>query len=707
MSIGDYALASVPLWIAVTSHSAFLVYLIFRDQMSKGDRDYGGLNYFLVAALGATLIWAAVGLQVGPTKSFGDGSVVWLGLDLLRYASWFGFIASLLKPPGQALWRVGPAMLVPGVVGLLLATALLLFGLIIDRSSAEALSSMLSYAYLGLSICGLMLVEQVLRNLPQGSRWNAKPVFLGLAVIFCFDLYTFSQAALFRQIDVEAFELRAGVHSVAIPMLFMASRRDVGWLTLLQISRKAAFHSATLLLSGVYLLLISAVGYYVRYTGGDWGRALQIALVSIALAMLVFALLSGSVRARIRVFVSKNFFSYRYDYRDEWLRFTSTLSAIATPQEFGTAVISALSHFVESPGGGLWLRAGSKGVLVQSARLNSPVQQGEVALHSNFCDFLLERSWIFNLDDVRRHSHRFANCDVPDWLIREDRYWLLVPLISSKELMGFAAFERPRVEFDLNWEVLDILKTASSQAASYLSQMQATEALLEARKFESFNKMSAFVVHDLKNIVTQLSLMVKNAKRLKNNPEFQEDMLLTVENSLEKMRQLMLQLREGERPHGNAAGVELMPIVRRIAGAAQSRGRCLQLDTATVLSARGHEERVERVIGHVVQNAFDATPPAGSVSLTLNKEGSYARIDVRDTGCGMSEEFIRNRLFKPFQTTKESGMGIGSYESFQYLQELGGKIEVQSKPGSGTCVSVFMPLFFASQSSDLGLMEDK
>lgn len=260
---------------------------------------------------------------------------------------------------------------------------------------------------------------------------------------------------------------------------------------------------------------------------------------------------------------------------------------------------------------------------------------------------------------------------------------------------------RPRTAVSLNWEVRDLLKTAARQAASFLAQMHATEALLEARKFDAFNRMSAFVVHDLKNIITQLSLMLKNAQRHHDNPEFQQDMLLTVENSLDRMRQLMLQLREGATPPGTAVGVDLEAIARRIGKVAAERGRALELDIAEPVVTRGHEERIERIVGHMVQNAFDATDADGRVWLRLDRAQGQALIEVGDTGHGMSPEFVRERLFKPFQTTKKAGMGIGAYESFQYVQELGGKISVDSALNRGTIVTVLLPLFELQRHSDL------
>ena len=231
--------------------------------------------------------------------------------------------------------------------------------------------------------------------------------------------------------------------------------------------------------------------------------------------------------------------------------------------------------------------------------------------------------------------------------------------------------------------------------------MQATEALLEARKFEAFNRMSAFVVHDLKNIVTQLSLMLKNAERLHDNREFQQDMLLTVESSLEKMRRLMLQLREGATPPGGGRGVELAPIIRRLESTAAAQGRTLEVEELERLSTRGHDDRLERVLGHLVQNALDASRPAGRVWVKVGRYSGQVKVEVGDSGTGMTEEFVRTKLFRPFNTTKHSGMGIGSYESFQYVRELGGSMAVDSRPGAGTVITVLLPLFESQHRSDL------
>jgi putative PEP-CTERM system histidine kinase len=419
------------------------------------------------------------------------------------------------------------------------------------------------------------------------------------------------------------------------------------------------------------------------------------------MVLLSLLVLSGEVRARLRVFLGKHFFRYRYDYRVEWLRFTAMLSTKSSPDEVGQLVIRGLADMVESPGGGLWFKALGDERYVQSATWNLPVLADGETPDSPFCRMLAEREWLFDLDPKRMQRTPEADAVLPAWLSALPSAWAAVPLIVGDGLIGFVVLLQPRAHFDLNWEVRDLLKTAARQAAGFLAQMHAAEALLEVRKFDAFNRMSAFVVHDLKNIVTQLSLMLKNAERHRDNPEFQQDMLVTVESSLDKMRQLMLQLREGARPAGPSSGVDLQAVLQRIQAAARQRGRVVEVEVVDRVATRGHEERLERVMGHVVQNAVDATPTSGKVWVKLQQMAGRAVVQVGDTGVGMSPEFIQSRLFRPFNSTKASGMGIGTYESFQYIKELGGSIEVKSEVGEGTVITLQLPVFDIRKGSDL------
>ena len=623
--------------------------------------------------------------------------------DIFRHAAWYAFLILLLIPnagktPNKALL---PGWLIPAcwltVLGGVVLQLSLFFGLL---PADQWLRTALFHA-LAMPVLGLMLVEQLFRAISDDSAWNIKPLCLGLAGQFIFDIYLFSDALMFNRIDGDALTIRGFIHTMTIPLLVLASLRSRDWTAKIRLSQKAAIHSATLLAAGIYLLFMAGVGYYVRYFGGDWGRALQLALVCAGILSLGILVVSGSMRAKMRVLVGKHFFSYRYDYREEWLRFTQTLSTQDSPQAMGQQVIRGLANMVESPAGGLWLQEGGQECYRQTARWNIPASTTEETLDSSLASFLLSSGWVINLEEYRCYPGRYGDLAIPYWLSEIPNAWLVIPLMVGNQMIGFVVLASSRTQIDVNWEVNDLLRTAGSQAAGFLAKMQATEALLEARKFDAFNKMSAFVVHDLKNIVTQLSLMLKNAERHRDNPEFQEDMLMTVDHSVERMRQLMMQLREGATPPGTTCGVNLPDVIQRIQKEKMDQGRSVEIKLHDRVATRGHEDRLERVIGHLVQNALDATDPAGNVWVSLEKRGDRAALEVGDTGHGMSPEFIRERLFKPFQSTKQAGMGIGAYESAQYIRELGGEMLVNSEPDQGTRITMILPLFDARTESDL------
>ena len=650
---------------------------------------------FLVIALSA--VWGVACLAYAMTgyTVFLIGS---LFTDLLRYGGWFFFLLVLLMPersvaPGAAILRwnwlalIGAVLLLVGFAAQ--AMTVLNIQLPIPPQRLVLLDA------LGIAIFALVLVEQLLRNVSTDLRWSIKPLCLGVGGAVLFDLYLFSDALLFNRIDADAFSIRGFVHALVVPLVAISTSRSRDWKKRLVLSQRAALQSATLVAVGVYLLFMSAAGYYVRYFGGEWGRALQLALLFAALLLLGILSLSGSMRAKFRVLIGKHFFSYRYDYREEWLRFTNTLSSQDGFSEMGRHVIKGLADMVESPAGSLWLKSPSGSFYAQSTAWNMPVSAVTEESGSSLCRFLIDSGWIINLEEYRSAPRRYEHLEIPPWLAEVPNAWLVVPLATGNEMIGFVILATARTQIEVNWEVNDLLKTAGRQAGAFLGQMQAAEALLEVRKFDAFNRMSAFVVHDLKNIVAQLSLMLKNAERHRDNPEFQQDMLMTVEHSVERMRQLMMQLREGATPVDSPRGIDLGAVIRRIQTARTSQGRRVDVDLAEKVFAKGHEDRVERVIGHVVQNALDATESGGDVWVKLERQGQHALVMVGDTGHGMSPEFLRERLFKPFQTTKPAGMGIGAYESFQYVHELGGKVSVDSEVNVGTRVSLLLPLFEA------------
>lgn len=658
----------------------------------------GRQGILLIAAVVLSALWAVANWV------FSTSGWVWMFqlanlLDVLRMAAWFGFLLTMLSQAsgdgpdsGLPAWpKPGMLAIVTlGAIGVVCFTlGVPLYGTPLRTWAATALMT---------AVFGLVLLELFYRAVIERSRWGVKPLALALGGLFAFDVYLYSEMLLFSRIHPVIWGVRGFAHTLALPLVAVSASRNPEWTFRISVSRHVVFHSTALAGSGLYLLIIAGAGYYMRYFGGEWGEALQLALLFGGALFLGVVFFSGAFRARLRVFLAKHFFAYRYDYRTEWLGVTQALSVAGDGLSLGESVVKALADLVESPGGGVWLRD-SNGSFSQQARLNMPHYGLQEREDSDFARFMLEREWIVNLQEARSGFSPDVTAPLPEWASELADMWLIVPLISSGVLVGFVVLLTPRTPVDVNWEVLDLLKMAGRQAASYFARMQATEALLEAQKFDAFNRMSAFVVHDLKNLVAQMSLMLRNAERHKDNPEFQADMLDTVRHVESRMRGLMAQLME-KTPINQRKPVMLKGLLEHIVQSKRMFHPCPTFDEgAPDLAVFAHSERLERILGHIVQNALDATLEHGSVSVRLSQEGNQACITVRDTGSGMSPAFIRDQLFKPFQTTKASGMGIGAYEAHQYVQELGGNLTVQSEVGVGTCFEIRLPIAANAQNA--------
>lgn len=547
-----------------------------------------------------------------------------------------------------------------------------------------------------LAVTGLVCLEQVYRNTGAAHRWSLKFLAIALAGLFAFDLLLYSDAMLFSQVNPSWWVARGFANVLLVPLIAIAAARNPQWRLDIAVSRSMVFHSAALFGAGAYLLIFAAVGYYVRFFGGQWGEIAQTLVLFGAAIGLSVVLMSGTLRARLRVFLSKHFFSYRFDYREQWLRLTNALSAQgddAAADGLPQRTLAALAHAVESRGGALWLREGD--ALLCSARLNYRGPREPLAASEPLVGFLAEREWVVDLDEWRNHRAGYDGLALPEGFAAYEAGWLVVPLILDRELLGLVLLDRPLAPLALDWEVRDLLKAAARQAASYLGMQRAVEKLVQAQQFESFNRMSAFVVHDLKNLVAQLSLMLRNAQRHRDNPEFQADMLSTVENVIERMQGLLLQLRVGARPVEQPAPVPVADTLARVVGRRRGLPPEPSLEVDASIAGRcvlGHPDRLERVIGHLLQNAADASGASGIIRIRACSDDGQALIEVQDNGKGMSEEFVRTRLFHPFTSTKAHGMGIGTFESREYVRELGGSIEVDSREGSGTTFRIRLPL---------------
>lgn len=606
-------------------------------------------------------------------------------LEILRNAAWTFFLLILLAPY-QKKWFVFMCGLKPFSAVILIFYGLLFLAAIFMHVSPDSMQEIPAFMVVGvgrvfLAVIGMFLVEQLYRNTPVKDRWGIKFACLGIGAMFTYDFYLYSDAMLFRHINGEAWAARGVINALTVPLLAVSTARNPTWSAGIAVSRHVLFHSATIFGSAFYLLTMAAVGYYLRFFGGNWGTVLQVAFLFGALMLLIGVLFSGSFRSWLKVFISKHFYNYNYDYREEWLRFTRTLS-IDGP-DLGLRAVQAVAGLVESPGGALWI-ARESGDCEPVAHWSLPQVKQPEALDSAFCQFLESKQWVIDLNEYRIQPKQYDLIVMPDWLRTYNKAWLVVPLILHGKLFGFVILAEPRSRIKLNWEVTDLLKIAGSQAASYLAQKESANALMVARQFESFNRMSTFVVHDLKNLVSQLSLLLPNAEKHKNNPEFQKDMLDTVDYSVKKMRLLLHKLNRESSVETPAP----LPIDKLLQQAVALKSTAIPKPVLEIvdsgLKVFAVWGRLERVIGHIIQNAIEATAKDGQVLVRLLRQGEFVVVECKDNGQGMSEDFIHERLFKPFESTKAAGMGIGAFESREYIHELGGRLEVASRQSIGT-----------------------
>ena len=556
--------------------------------------------------------------------------------------------------------------------------------------------------FLAMAIVGLVLVEQLIRNARSESRRSVKYLCMGLGALFVYDFYLYSHALLFKGVDPALWNARGFINALVVPVIGIAAVRDPRWSLDIFISRRVVFHTAALMGAGIYLLAMGAGGYVIHEYGGTWGTIAQVIFLFGAILMLSILLFSAQLRASLRVLINKHFFHYKFEYREEWLRFIHTLTSAEPTEQLRERTIKAIADIYQCPGGLLWqFRDGHRYELVANWQMPTPGFATFLSADSSLAQYLGEEEWVINCDEYQHDPGVYNGMVLPDWFSGIENAWLITPLVFHDRLLGMVVLARPPVAHSMNYEDYDLLRIIGRQSAAHLAQLDSALALSQARQFEACNRLSSYVMHDLKNLIAQLSLVVSNAARHKNNPQFMEDAIQTVENSVNKMNRLLTNLRSGRDPEQHVAQLDLCEVLDDVVNTMSAGSPRPSMDCqASGLHVLGDRERLAAVIGHVVRNAQDATPDEGMVIVRLFKQNDQAVIEVQDNGEGMDETFMRDGLFKPFTTTKgKSGTGIGAYETRDFIRGLGGEVEVISRVAEGTTFRMSIPISEETKSS--------
>ncbi|HXJ02166.1 MAG TPA: XrtA/PEP-CTERM system histidine kinase PrsK [Micropepsaceae bacterium] len=662
---------------ATLCYAAFALLLLLR-----GSRTW--FTIFLFLAASATAMWAAAGVLGG-----GALAPQWIVnvTGPLRDSAWFALVLAVIHHTrrSEGMWWF--LVLTTGCVVLLdtlfAATGVHvgpLLGVTIDARATHIVTT----------IIGLMLVENMMRNLSRDQFWSVKLLGIGLITIFLYELFERLPEFLTSMPVASLDAVLPLIFLVALPLFVVTAVRNPASALLIHSSRKIIFHSTALFGVGIVLQGTAVAAYYIRTFGGDNATVLSIVVgLSCAIAIAI-AVASSSVRSHIRNFVNENFFSYKYDYRVEWNKFIRALSA-SEEGDMPLRILRTLAELLDSPGGALWIFRESWHQFLPVAQWSSHVELAPLSLGDPGLAPFNDEDCAY-LEIMTPEGNAAAEL----WRLRCPMGWLAVPLRYRDVLIGVAVVNTPRALRKLDWEDRNLISLVALQLAAYLVQEETVQALADARQLEEFNKRFAFILHDTKNTIGQLSLLVRNVETFGDSEEFRKDMIVTLRHSVQKLQSLLGQLRGDTsiKPTESRERVDVAALVASFVEERRKLGLNIVLsDSANPAFANlSNKNALIGVLDHVVGNAVDASPEAVPVSLRVGLSGNSLFVAVTDKGPGMTEKFIADQLFRPLRSTRSKGFGIGAFQARELMRELGGNIDVRSKVGEGTTVTLSLPL---------------
>lgn len=602
-------------------------------------------------------------------------------LDLLRIDAWFGYLLLLYSRSGVgARWQIF-------CFGALAACSLAVgISVVFLTTGGQQYTLYSPPVALRLILCvfELLLIENLFLNLPDNARWHVAIPCVLLGGLACFDILVTADTVVFHEPSIPMESARVVAMIIVAPLMVLAAARGQRWREPVKLSQSAAFHSATLVLSGSVLLALALAGEVLRRFDNIVGWIAELSLVFAGIIGLLLFLSSKSARSILQEIVVRHFFADRYDYRLQWLACIGTLSGTGTKQQTSLPhrAIRAIADVVNSPSGALFLLEPVSSSMFWAGSWNMASAISLSPTEDLVRSLLVSKQVI----DISLSANKFT-CGKAELL---GSVWLAIPLLHSEGVIGMVIVGFPRTAFRLDQEVFDLLGILGREVATYILEQRATEAILETRNLHDYGKRFSFVAHDIKNVSSQLALLLNNAQIHIRNPDFQDDMLDTVRASVEKIDRLLERLDE---PVTQQAPMSITPLPRleALVSAYQrmSERALFVVHDGSTGSVAMSPDAFDTAITHLLNNAIEAAPNE-SVQLRVTHEANQILVDVIDHGAGMSAEFIRDELFAPFKTRKEGGSGIGAYQARELIQEAGGELLVISEQAIGTTMRVIL-----------------
>lgn len=652
-------------------------------------REHRGAFYLGVAFLGMSA-WSGAMLY--------DSARLVAIAEVVRDLSWLLYIFSTIHASDQYDEIIGTVRRFIVVISALVIIRLVLS---LDLSAGGGEEGSGKYVVIAMlatrwfyALFGILFAQYLFRITASRSGSGFRLIIVALGIIWAFNLNLFSLWLLGFSKAYILSDLRGVLNLLLLPAFVLAARRRQNWK--LALSRQATTQSVLFIALGSYFVFLAAATRALSIAGQyatDISRPIfYIILISIVTSLVFLP----KLRENLKFMLIKNLYEHRYDYRIEWLRFSTTISDdTSSGLSAEERMIRAVVDITESRGGALLVAEGGGRLRVAglwqwpaSASLNH-----SLPANPSWLKQLGDEGNTLPLDELRKEAEKAESTTLaPDWILAEPQVWAIVPLVKSGDLIGIILLGRPALDRDLDWEDLDLLKVIGRQVAVHLTDAYGQRELEEARRYEEFNKRFAFIIHDLKNVVSQLSLVSVNAEEHIANPKFQAAMVRTLENATSKMTKLLSRLStNGSYAGPKLADVQLEDLLFKLAREVQPSGS-IRVSIERACSIRADEELLSEALSHLLRNGIEASPPAAEVFLSLSVYDDMAVIVVEDHGCGMTPEFIHTQLFKPFSSTKKDGFGIGAAEARDLIRSMDGELEVMSVVGEGTRFLATFPL---------------
>jgi len=629
-----------------------------------------------------------------------------LGASSLLPGAWLLFSLSYARGNSReflARWRLGVAAAFLGPIGLAAAfwnhSVVSLQqgpGQVVERFGLGWSGIALNVLLLSGSVLILMNLERTFRASVGTMRWRIKFMLMGVGLIFVVRIYTTSQALFFRGEVPSLASLQGGALVVA-SLLILRSLLRVGGIDLdVYPSHSALQGSITVLLAGLYLLIVGVCAEAVAAHGRSSVFALEAFLILASLVLGVLLAQSDRLQMRLGRFISRHFQRPVYDYRTVWSRFIEGTASAPDQSELCRSLVKLVAELFQTLSVAIWLAEGRSLTLVASTfiseaggrELAPPAEETGKILdyfqgHPEPVE--IERAstdWAILLK--RMHPSEFPG--------RENRVCL--PMIAHGEIVALMVLGDRVSGVPFSIQDFEMLRCVGDHATASLANVRLFQRLQQAKELEAFQTMAAFVVHDLKNAASTFSLTLKNLPVHFEDPAFRSDALRSVSRSVEHINHVIgrlsllrheLKLRPVESDFSEV-------VASAAAGLESAPDFLIQRDLSPIPKLSLDREQIAKVVTNLVLNAKEAMSGKGKVRIATRRDGCWAVLAVSDGGCGMSEEFIAHSLFRPFQSTKKNGLGIGMFQSKMIVEVHGGRIAVQSAPGGGTTFRVMLPV---------------